>query len=265
MILKFIDKKIREWDRKHSIADVPAQEIYDTVVDYWKQISGLFSREDPRGPPIVAIDGYDYNSETEILPEKSETTHIPFYRCNAFYMPADHLIGLRRRGTPKKKLSGILAHETTHSVISVKEEAEVMLQLDDLLEFNGDIRNFGKKLHAAVKKTMDKYIVGELKVVLPEFFAPIGEVHVLGRVQDYDLRKNVFRLRYHQCLLNPWEAVGGVQNIVTHLPEFAGEILVKQYKNDVKALVREHPNLKELTGSQLWEQYCLPLLRRGKV
>lgn len=48
------------------------------------------------------------------------------------------------------------------------------------------------------------------------------------------------------------------------MPTLAGEMMVDLYKGDVKALLREHP-LTDIDGQQLWTQYAVPLLTRGRL
>ncbi len=145
-------------------------------------------------------------------------------------------------------------HETTHAVFDL-DKPNIKISSLELQEVDTSL---GKLLNPELR----------YKISLSEFFPPLAQAYLLGT--DFELAAR-FWAPYIGYLwkIDPQlkipEHVACLKDIIEHLPELAGDLLVKQYKNDVAALVREHPRLFELDAAGLWEEYCVPLLNSGRV
>jgi hypothetical protein len=257
----------------------PRELVYIDIQRQWQELSRLFSKDDPRGAPLLAIfnvenvdkEGWKVKDTLEFHPDTppEETvkriisgTYDTFGACR--YSKDVHAVVINR-AVSNGHFPMTLAEEVTHSVIPVTHEI-VRLAPEDFKEFNGYAKGFGDLAY----RILQPLKIGEFKLNLNEFFPPIGQVHLEPNrfdTEKYDWEK-AFRVTesmpsYSEDLF--FRKAMRAHNLTEHVPQIAGALLVGAYKGDIGALVREHPQLAHLDGTQLWVQYCKPLLTSGKL
>lgn len=265
------------------IKTAPIDLVYREMVSYWSDLSKLFSKSDPRGPPRIATINVEDPIETPDLiretlqfypdkPSEKETIWILTSFCMhrlSHYNPHWHVIFINR--AEDYKISS-LAEEVTHSVVSVPE-GNVEVPYESFRDFNGYAPNFGniisEALDTCLSSPQETWLVN-----LSEFFPPLGHAHLLQEVLDTDwvkvFRELISEYSDEDCegaveFKGPLAKLNPINNLIEHLPRIVGELMVKLYEGDIEALLREHPQLPHLDGPQLWAQYCKPLLSYGKL
>ena len=267
-MFKKLQKIIIDWERRNSIDDIPISSIYEDSISYWQSLGNLFPMVLPKMPPSVMKDNQNFwDPKREIFPEQSiEHFNIPIMESAACYIYDYNLICLVSPKIRKKELHQILAHEMTHAVLTV-ERSNIKIPLEELREFNGNMKNFGKILYKNAKNLFEMYGGSEdyVGLELIEFFPPIGQVGLFGEFEKYPWKKGCKLTGYLHKTMDYLFATEYLDSFIVHLPELAGELLITQYQNDCEALLREHPNLPLLDGKKLWDQYCRPILVDGKL
>jgi hypothetical protein len=255
----------------------PKEVVYMDIQRQYEELSRLFSKKDSRGVPILAIfDVEDIDKESwrvretlEFYPEtpSEETikdivsrTYDSFGSCR--YSRDNHAV-IINRAVSNGRYPLALAEEVTHSVVPVDDEI-VKVGPEDFREFNGYSAGFG----SLVYRVLEPLKIGEFKLNLNEFFPPLGQAHLKPdelRARKYDWERAFRSIGYMHPEKQFFERAMRAHSLVEHVPQIAGKLLVDTYKRDIEALVREHPQLVNLSGSQLWVQYCKPLLTSGKL
>ena len=268
------------------IKTASVKELYCDMSEKWEILSELFSKQDERGKPRLALFNIDYGNNAqcentffrrlkffagfECMPGR-----IPFedkkdifetflkYAPIAGYNHYYNLIAINRQAMPQEDYEFAMPEEVTHSIVQIKED---IIPVDAIATaaFNGYSSYFGHKIHSALKLLG----IEEFDVEIDEFFPPLGQIHILGKDADKykcSLDDAVNSKTYFQPEKTKEERAKDISGLVCYLPALAGFMLVRQYKNDVRALLREHPSLTNLDGQQVWESYCKPLLMHGKL
>ncbi len=259
------------------IKTAPREFVYMDIQKQWQELSRLFSKNDPRGVPILAIfnvedvnkEGWKVAETLEFHPETPSEeavkdiisrTYDNFGSCR--YSRDNHAVVINRAES-NGRYPLALAEEVTHSVVPVDDEI-LKLGVEDFREFNGHSYGFGNLVY----RVLEPLKIGEFKLNLNEFFPPIGQAHV--KPEEYKARKlnwdGAFRsISYMDAEKQFFERAMRAHSLTEHVPQIAGKLLVDLYKGDVEALVREHPQLAHLDGTHLWVQYCKPLMTSGKL
>lgn len=261
-------------------------ELYNDMSEKWEILFELFSKKDERGKPRLAVFNIDYGNKDicentffrrlrffaglkclprgmsfeckkDIFKSFLEGSHLAGY--NHYY----NLIAFNRQAMPQEHYEFAMPEEVTHSIVQIKED---IISVDAIATaaFNGYSSYFGHKIYSALKLLN----IEEFDVEIDEFFPPLGQIHILGKdAAKYSccLDDAVNSKTFFQPEKSKEERAKDIFGLISYLPALAGMMLVKQYKCDVRALLREHPSLTNLDGKQVWEMYCKPLLIHGKL
>lgn len=259
------------------IKTAPREFVYMDMQKQWQELSRLFSKSNQRGTPILAIfnvddvskKGWKVAETLEFHPEKPSEeavrdilsrTYDSFGSCR--YSRDNHAV-IINRAVSNGHYPMALAEEVTHSVVPVDNHI-VKVGSEDFREFNGYSPTFG----SLVYRILVPLKIGEFKLDLNEFFPPVGQAHVKpdeSRASKYDWERAFRTISYMHPESQFFERAMRAHSLIQHVPQIAGKILADSYKGDIEALVREHPQLAHLDGTQLWVQYCKPLLTSGKL
>jgi hypothetical protein len=266
-LIGIIGKKFDNLDRKRRVEDIPSEEIYDQMVLYWNKLTNLFPSES-EVPSLVIDNKRTFEGSREILPEGAKdipnNIHLPYLGC---YLTEYNTVYLCSNILLKKELDQVLAEEVTHS-LTFPNENLITITKEDIKHFNG-LPEFGAHLYRSLNELTNQFPGHEILVQLDtsEFFPPIGESYLFeGYVPDGEWNRTAKLVKdFPKYSAIPFLGLSKAHNFITHIPRLAGELLLGQYRNDAEALMREHPQLTQLDGPQLWDQYCKPLLENGKI
>lgn len=268
------------------IKTASVQELYNDMSSKWEALSELFSKKDERGKPRLAVFSIDYEGKKGGLSSLiRKARFFAGFECLPFGLPFKdkkiifnrfledipeacyysyyHLIAFNRDASRRLDCDIAMPEEVTHSIVQVKGST-VSVDAIATEAFNGYSSYFGHKIYSAVNLLG----IGGFDVKINEFFPPLGQSHILGKKIDnykYTIDDAVHRRTYFQPEKTKEERASEVRKIICYLPALAGMMLTKQYKHGIRALLKEHPSLTNLDGKQVWEQYCMPLLIRGKL
>lgn len=153
-----------------------------------------------------------------------------------------------------------VSEETAHAVTFI-EGGEIWRFSDSFGGFDGYRPGFGERLQREAER------IGLLVVQMDinEFFIPIGQAHLLGDefppewVWEKVFPKDAFTFPVTD------EERELYTRIFEHIPRLAGELFVKSYDKDITRLVRENAKMFSSTRDNIWDDYCVPLLRTGKL
>lgn len=254
----------------------PIEIIYTQLQRDWVSLSDLFQKQDPRGCPLLAIynvkdvneEGYKVRQTLEFHPEKPSEEVVDHIITRTFdtngearYSKDNHAVILNR--ATSEDFTNTLTHEGTHAVVNVGND-EVFIATDEFTAFHGYYAGFGRGIHRVLKRLG----ISQFRMGMGEFFPPIGQAHLLGKDFKYDSFS--WQSRFYS-LYN----IGGeyaqyyramyAHSLVLHVPQIAGELMVRAYKGDVPTILREHPQLALFDGQELWQNYAKPLLTTGKL
>ena len=240
------------------------QQVKGDVEFVWHNIVKVFGIKDPRPMPALALYEISKSGELtvnflhEVLPTYRELVKEDFpkkFFPISFYDSEANVIFLNiNRITP-----GVVVEEVTHSLI-FKEELPFDVPIDCLREYSG---KFFKDLYAAAKSNG---CPKSFSACIDEFFAPIVETVLLGKtdeIEQCDLSE--FTRRYPIWSENRRTCRALVKDALVHIPQVAGERLVRNYNGDIKRLLQDHPGLLAMSSIEIWHYYCVPLLVLGKV
>jgi hypothetical protein len=261
------------------------KELYNDMSEKWEILSELFSKQDERGKPGLAVFNANYRKTgffrnignfwrvlyslkfcPDDFPEKEESNlcrEIIENYITAFYSNKYHAVVMNRAEIPQDLYQFAMAEEVTHSVVHVNN-GMISVSRDEAAAFKGYSAYFGLSLVSSLRFAgLDTF-----NADMDEFFPPLGQSHFLGKeVQKYDwaLDEQVSSMAYFHPERARQENADEISRHMHYISSVAGFMLVKQYKHDVRALLREHPSLANLDGKQVWKMYCRPLLIHGKL
>lgn len=221
------------------------ESIQRQVEGYWTKLKSLFPRAQTMPVPKVifaAPEGVD-------MPPSIDGMYIPKSHAIAFNITKPDA------ATPLS-----VSEEVTHAATFI-EGGEIWRFSDLFGDFDGFRPGFGERLQQEAER------IGLLIVPMDinDYFAPVGQAHLLG--DEYPLEwvwekafpKDAFTFPVTE------EERELYARIFKHLPRLAGELLVKSYDKDMARLVRENTEMFSLTRDSIWENYCVPLLKTGKL
>ncbi|MDI6737142.1 MAG: hypothetical protein QME12_01340 [Nanoarchaeota archaeon] len=269
------------------IKTASVRELYDDMSVKWEILSELFSKKDERGKPRLAVFSINYGSgginvmntplrrlkffagfrslPTRMGFEEKKDVFGAFLSdfSQAAYVPSYHLIAFNRQNMPEWQYPLAMPEEVMHSIVQVKDE-NVKVDAKSAASFSGFSAYFGHSICSSLKLVgMDCF-----NVDINEFFPPFAQSHFLGKgMEDYNwcLDEQVKSKAYFQPCKPKKERAADVSKKLIYISQIAGFMLAKQYKFDIRALLREHPSLPSLDGPGIWKAYCMPLLLRGKL
>ena len=154
-----------------------------------------------------------------------------------------------------------LVEELTHDVVVHKDTA-VTLDVTCINSFNGYCCDFGPIAYDIIQKAAGRT---PLTVETDEFYPALGLAHVLDGPYKWVDTKWALLLDRIRTSKDAKQAATRSHDFVTHFPQIAGELFVQHYGGDVNAMLREHPDLPTISGKDLWERYCVPLLTHGNI
>ncbi len=263
-----LEKKVKDAGKNGQVAQsLSTDEMLQVKRDVervWNDIVAMFGIKDPRPMPALALYEISKSGELtvnflhEVLPSYGGLVKQVFpkrFFPTSFYDPEANVIFLDiNRITP-----GVVVEEVTHSLI-FKEELPFDVPVDCLREYSG---RFLKDLYAAAKSNG---CTKGFSACIDEFFAPIVETALLGRTDDSE-QCDISELtrRYPIWSENRRSCRALVNDTLVHIPQVAGERLVKNYNGDIKRLLQDHPGLLAMSSIEIWHYYCVPLLVLGKV
>ncbi len=238
------------------------RQVYCEMVRVWHEVAQLFALGSPGTLPTLAMYEFDGKNDLRVYfspaadAEDEEYTRNLIHKMQsptAVYDSVPHMVLLNRCAASPEAL----VEEVTHSLIN-PEMFRTSLPIEQLKEYSG---RYCLELYNAARS------LGKPKsfyVIISEFFPPIALQSLLGRTNNSEMdNPEEFRrthllgtARHNQFMIIDW---------LNHLPQVAGERLVRNYGGDVHRLLQEHPELTSLSGTELWYNYCRPLLVSGKV
>lgn len=261
------------------------RELYSDMSDKWEILSELFSKKDERGKPRLAVFTANYKKTgffrnmgnfwrvlhslkfcPDDFPEKEESNlckEIIGNYITASYSSRHHAVVMNLAEIPRDLYQFAMAEEVTHSVVRVNN-GMISVSRDEAAAFRGYSAHFGLSLISSLKFVG----LGRFNADMDEFFPPLGQSHFLGKeVHKYGwaLDEQVSSMAYFHPERTRRENADEISRHMHYISSVAGFMLAKQYKYDLRALLREHPSLTNLDGRQVWEMYCKPLLIRGKI
>ena len=160
----------------------------------------------------------------------------------------------------------IVTHESTHTLF--KFEGSYMIFTPDLKKVKLGRYPLGVRTIETWEEAMRQSAEDQgWRCLVDEFFPPIAQSYFHGNYSrdenwkrvNMELRRN---LRSGKPFLN---IEARIQSLVSHFPQIAGEIFVDLFHGDIKALIKEHAALGKLSKNELWEDYCFPLLTKGRL
>ena len=118
-----------------------------------------------------------------------------------------------------------------------------------------------------LKSMLTKSASGAAVVILSlSFFTPFSESFIFKKYDRLPWERQVKKLRYvNKWLYPPFIALGEMTGMIEHFPQLAGELLLSIYNNDPEKVIKEHQDIIKINGQDLWKDYCLPLLKDGKI
>ncbi len=241
----------------------PIEEVYAEMVRVWQEVVELFGIKNPRSLPTLSMFDIPYFDTFQVDFYPTIHTSIRKYAYDvirdhihspAFYNLNSHIVFLNR--SQAGSLSFV--EEVTHSLIYTGE-LPLAFPIEQLRGYSGE---FFRGLYKTVKSLgWPRFF----SVDTDEFFPPIAQQALLGETDNFELQnpaelkgKRFFfpkATSYDKIVIKSW---------LTHLPQLAGERLVRSYEGDVQRLIQEHPNLADMGCTSLWCDYCLPLLVSGQ-
>lgn len=262
-------------------------DIYLDIVTMQAIILELFSKEDKKGKPRLGVFSLKKTRGTSgfsgVLsylkmalfslkwhpsrPEGGEhyklALNIVKYYDAAFYEPELHAI-LFNRADPKCQhyYVPVAIEEAAHSVLSISD-GNITNDAVDVASYKGHSGCFGNALSRALRSAGLETIVMDIN----EFFPPLAQAYMIGILDGEPafFEQAAESITYFQPEKTSAERAEAMQSHMLHLPQVAGYMLAKQYKYDIEALLREHPSLPHLSGPEIWESYCLPILVNGRL
>ncbi|MBU2638951.1 MAG: hypothetical protein KJ955_08305 [Nanoarchaeota archaeon] len=265
--------------------DIDIKEIYEEILEKRIILSELFSKTTEKGVPLLAV--YDavhceegflrkvhnywrVQKTLEFFPDKPSTKVIDKIvrrragnNHMATYEPDFHIITMNRQYFSSfYDLS--VTEEVMHCVVDAPQ-SRMDVPSECFNEFNCCYPGFGIELYRVLKHLkQDNY-----EISLNEFFPPLAQLYfkVLGRYLETGTGwiQRLDSIIYFQPGKPLEQKIDEAEHIILHLPRAAGLLLGQQYHGDIKALLREHPSLPHLSGPEIWEHYCKPLLMHGKL
>ncbi|MDD4877991.1 MAG: hypothetical protein PHO02_03065 [Candidatus Nanoarchaeia archaeon] len=268
------------------IKTASVQELYEDMSEKWEILSELFSRQDIRGKPALAVFNINYDGKKGIFssilrkakffagfksmpsgisPECKNDLFVEFMKIETMgaYSRYYNLVALNRQALSNWWYPFAMPEEVTHSIVQVADD-EILVEKESVASFNGYSSYFGHKIHSALKCLE----IENFTVEMDEFFPPFGQSHFLGKELNKFmpcLEETINAKAYFQPGKSKEERQKDVKETLYRLPSLAGFMLAKQYKHDMGALMKEHPLLPYLGGKQIWKSYCLPILINGKL
>lgn len=257
--------------RSEGVRNVPIETVYAQSLHYHQELLQLFaSQSDQLAPRLIMFWDPSFSVEgatgIESMPDKltraEEKELVPFLRVIgvyglAFYVPQYQTEFINRvHLTSQETLDRTLAEEIGHYVVQIPE-SRVSVPVELIEGFEGPLPDFGRNVVDSLKKRpplsrmIDRTWLGSYSLSMNEFFPPLFITHLTG--QEYPISPEDFlqkRLTEQQ---------------IEHLPLLAGKMLVAQYEGNVKAIMHDHSQLTQVNGQQLWDRYCLPLLKSGRI
>lgn len=246
----------------------------------WSSLSRIFPRPNDLPVPEIVLIHFDFVNdhslksriisstpgiEAEALYYALSATHGDNFRRGA-YVPDGHVIVLNGYADADTyKTNAALIEEVTHAATFVQGRS--YSHVNDLAVVQRDaMPGFGLRLSQGVIKYLGRY---NPTIEVNEFFPPLGEAFLLSSNYRSDSARAI---EYIEGLLLALEKSPDdlnnknlLSDCVNHLPRLAGDFLVQQYQGDTRAIMCAHPTLTDMNAKQLWAEYCLPLLEKGRL
>ncbi|MBI4142007.1 hypothetical protein HY484_03725 [Candidatus Woesearchaeota archaeon] len=246
------------------IRKAPKEVIYKEACEYYKRLCDLFQRGHEKQPPTLVLYDIADKRSVEVYPEifSQDKMLNEFIKLmnqgKPVYKTEIHAIGINRSQTSIVRFYSDIAEEVTHAVIGAKEPVFFYDHLP-------------KKIHhTSIETIVQGFSDAEKIVNADEFFPSIGENYLLQRISR--LRYSPNRWDFLKKLSpvikkeKDWEQQKEdlkywVSELFIYLPQIAGDELVKQYNYDSEQLLKKHPDILTLTGIEIWQKYCFPILK----
>lgn len=248
------------------------KEMYDDIVKKWEDLRILFSKNNSQTPPRLAVytirgteDMRNLEETIQFYPEPSEIESKEIIRMIAHSFGVsccDYAYNMIMINKAEEELEFIIAEEVTHSAQRVKDNC-VHTPTETVIGWKVPYPKFGQQLY----KTLQSLNIISFNQNIDEFFTPIGQTYLRGKYHHIDWEKKLKKFRKRFYTRKRAQRTNNILtlNLVEHIPSSIGGVLVDLYNHDVEALIRENPELPHLDGTQLWEQYCMPLLLEGEI
>lgn len=263
--------------------EIPVQEMYVRMNGYWQQLRSLFQAHRYKTPPRLGtykarVEETDFDKvrkTIELFPPavwpltkfwlrddigdhlRERTNSSAFFSTSANSVIINRAFFIHH---DEDLLNAALIEETTHSLVRVRQ-SKIKLRLNDLKELTHPYKDFGLHAHSIF---FFRTNADEFEADLDEFFPPIAMSFLLGSNYKRFLPNMVEWLAFI-TRPNPENVNQNVNNeeaedIVNYLPQLAAERLLDLYEGNSTRLLAQHPEITKLTGPELWQRYCWPLL-----
>ena len=261
-------------ERAHLVA---CHQTYKQLEAYWNKLADVFPRaRDNELPICVFINPYNFpdnwpefscperglvflpiKPNMEILLEVCEIINEQVEKhCwtpTAYSNPLNILLFSTQDIIDKGVLDqGALTEEVTHAATSLPN-SQIRVTKNVIENFDGYSMGFGKELLSRLQRSyQDGFLLG-----INEFFVSLGQA-VLS-VDSSSILSEVINETISSG--NPYY----VDDLIYHIPQLAGLLLLQQYNGDANTVISSHPEILTLDANGIWEQFCLPLLTHGKL
>lgn len=240
-------------------ANPTPREIYQQLSADWQELVQLFGRQDYPTPPDLGIvyhrtrlyhgrdRWYLRLQPNGLSAERKARIHEEVFGENSrfvdFCQVEENFLVVASpspdsENTPES-FDETLAHELTHSIVSIKEDYFRPVNVDELRQVKIPSWYRGHDIFKLEEIIRTGKVPKLAQIDMNEFYTPLGTVHLLE--ERYQPPEYYF--------------------LPDRLPQMAGDLLVKLYQGDIRAFMREHPQIAFLSSEELWQKYCTPLLR----
>ena len=269
---------------------LPIHDIYHIAESDWSTLCQFFRVSGDEGVPAVVTFGTHFRDKTPTNPletlaiapldipsEKrleiedliaghdSASYHpgaIKLKDTSGWYEQSIHALFFNRTNLSRiEEFASVMSEEVTHSLVSVPEPfVTFSLSRFDSLE------NLPKSFHRQVAQAAhDAEGPNYSRVDLNEFFPPLA-LAFQNRLRG-DLLRRHKNLGVHipQSYEEKVSQIFNIHKLIRYLPEYAADLLLRQYGNNAEAILQEYPDLPSWSGEEIWAKICLPILTTGKL
>lgn len=230
-------------------------EVERQVESYWARLQSLFPRAQTMPVPKVFFSTHFGDQQDYSIPELADQSPSQ----DSFYISRSHVIAFNAT-KPRAAAPLTVSEEVTHAATFIKA-GEIWRFSDSFGSFNGYQPGFGRRLQREAER------IGLLVVPMDvnEFFVPIGQAYLLGEeYAEWWAWEKAFPEDGFTFSVTEGEREL-YTSIFRHLPRLAGELLVELYHKDIPRLVHEHGDMFSSNRDTIWDSYCVPLLKTGKL
>lgn len=241
-----------------------AEETYATLESDWQRLARIFPGASKPVPKVAFISkGSSHLIDGGGVREVSGDDFPPYQLMPGVgsYLSWSHTIVINGESSKKKTPSEFrmaLTEEEVHAA-SYLTDSSIYRPPEAFRDFNAFRADFGLN----VERVLNNLGFPVATMDLNEFFPPIGQSLLLG--DDYPEHFDTWNIFNRTDIPSTHNARIAIASVMKHFPRLAGELLVKQYNRDIEELIHSHPDLFKSTATELWENYCVPLLTAGGV